>query len=358
MNAPFLPIFNSPSQVVAETAEFGGVGIKTIQGNQQEGSVPFAEVLGESQQAQEQYKDTSGAPFGEENFLQASVFNEPDIIDELVIPALIQDELTEAVVVQIVPHTQVEAVNKLVSTATHPIEKQNPVPQVVEPVSSLAHFAVGHSGPTTPAQNLVQPTVQVPGYAPSVAGEAVTQEKIGQTGHTLESQPTLTQVVKQGEAVRHPKIRLTTNEEAVGDSGLRVRPLLNEPTQPNLNVRPPSNLVNSAFDALDAHVQRQLSTQDASVNNLKIDSGSLVVNQVLSHPREEVSQLFTRTDSEVKTAGAVGISQGGETGLGTAGGGLPFGNHTGNGQGPILESSTGTLASANQGQVAVERWEL
>ena len=353
MNSPFLPIFNNPSHVVAGASELDGTGIKTTKGDQSEGSIPFAEVLGDSQQAQEQNADTLEASIREETHLDVLVFSKQDIIDEAVEPGLKQVELLDAIVAPIVPQGSVNVTN-LVGTVTHPVGTSNPLPHGVEHLGGNESLPIGKHGTLILGQNIFHPSVQNHGQTSLSIEQDVTQGRIGQTDPRSHSFPTIDQAGRQGETIRQAVFSLTHHADEVSDSGLRSRPLLQEHTQPNLNVRAPVNLVSSVVDGLGTNVQQQGSIQNIVATTLNSDTGSLGVNPLLSQQREDLSQLFTRTDGEARTSASLGITPGSDGALGMTGSGLSFGHHTGNGQGPILDSSTGTLVSANHGQVATK----
>ena len=251
----------------------------------------FAEVLGERQQAQEQNTNTLEAPSKEETNLEGSVFSEGNSIDELRVPDLNQDALPESVVAQLVSQDPVVGINP-VGTATHLVGTPNPLPHGAEHVVGLENLPGSQHERLPVDQNILYPSVQRHGHASLSVEQNATQGRMVQADPKVQSFSILDQASRQGETIRQAVVSLTHNAGEIADSGLRVRPLLQEHTQANLGVRPPLNLVNSVVDGLEVNIQRQVSAQDAAVTTLKSDTGSLGVNSLLSQQREDSLTAF------------------------------------------------------------------
>ncbi len=324
MTSPFLPIVSSPSGLSPKTTEISGQTAKPSQGEPRQENVAFADVLGGTQRIQAQGDGRTDTASGE----QPALFQELNEGDSLA-----------SLTAQISPQTPVE----------------------VEPIS--VQFSLSHHELTQQVLlkkgDVSRGSSQEPGVLPLVVPSGTGLEKTvgtGKVGQTILSPETLALGDRGQDAVpagNQSIARLVPIEHTDTGVGGRIRPLLNEPTSAIPQARPILNSVPNAVVNPQVDVQQSLAKLEVPENTLQTNIGSLYAQSRLPQLPEEHASFVSRTDSDGKTTGSFGVSQAGEAGLGTAGGGLPFGNHAGNGQTQLFESSPGTQVSTGPSQVGV-----
>ncbi len=347
MVSPFLNILGPPQVVGPGTSETVQKGVPIVDSIHSESTVAFAEVLGGTQNVQQDdgnalplsLDDGNALPLSleGENLLPETVAENLKVLDQLTFQGVNLNEPSER------PPTQLSPPG-----STNREQFQDPFTLV----QRLRHGAG---------------IVQVGGGEQARVGESqssidqvnILGAKVGQPEHRAQAEVSRVATVASSTLPTIPLLSRPNPETGVGaqpviSQELRVRPLLHENSRSVVVAFPPSVSRPAPPVEQDVNVQRLFSVLEGTGKHAKTDAGSLSLSNVLPSAREEVTVGLVRAEGDGKSVGNIGSVHSGETSFHTSGGGLPFGNHTGNGQGPLHDSSPGIVVSANQGQAVAK----
>ncbi len=332
MTSPFLPISNNTSGSGIRTSDVGTPSVKPSQGGEGEDSGAFAEILVGTQELQKQEGDAS----------TTTLFpGEGPVVDQDLTLEVTQEEFLAVLTGQALPVLSGVTSNSTVAM-TQSIGNQQ--------IDSPRHESVvGHSGSI---QNISQNITATTSLAGINGQEAVSQRTAGHPANPLEALSHVNRGTTVVEPVGQPVDKLTALDDVVGDENLRLRPLLKESLSPILAPRSPLVLAENAGAPTATDVQQSLTKLAVAGNTSQANIGALYAQSRLPQPSEDGAQSITRTDGEAKATGHISLSPASDTGLGTTGSGVPFGNAGGNGHTQFFESAPGTQQALQQSQIA------
>ncbi|MGB0909403.1 MAG: hypothetical protein ACPGYT_03500 [Nitrospirales bacterium] len=327
MTSPFLPIVNSSASSSTGTSEVGRQAIKPSAEEQGQSTVAFADVLEGTQHLQKEGGDVLNNPSDEEQVLFQE-FNQGEIVGVLEVQVSSQALVTGP------SNTGVSALVQTKQTQSVITQGQGPA-----------------GGAAVTAQTLLTGVVQPIAVSGASFQESRRSEIIGQSISPFDGLPLTNRANPSTEVKASQLANLLPHDAA---SGGRIRPLLHESASEILNSRPPLIPGANVGSQYSVDVQQALVKLEAAGNTSPINIGALYAQNRLPQLPEEPSSLLTRTEGEAKASGSIGLSQSGEAGLGNSGNGLPFGHHTGSGQGQLFDSTPVTQSVTSQSQGAIK----
>jgi len=338
MTSPFLPIIPNPQAVALGNPESGKSGSAIEPSGQGDGHVTFSDVLGDTQQVLQENEQSSLPPFEDQSLFFEPIFNDQEILDELASHGLILTEHHGTFSFQLV---SAGSVNGL------------PIQHSLDVLQSYRNTSV-KAGIQGDGQAVVE---QIQGILNRLHSLGSTAGQIG----SLIQESIVRQIAKPSSDLSisvQNLARLNENAGAVSqgvDGGeLRVRPLLNELSQSVLDARPSSVSAATALTNPNLDAQRLVPTVEGTGVNPQTIVETLTGGTRLPASHDELTHGLTRVESESKLIGSLGTSQGTESQSGHSGTGLPFGHHTGTGQGQFFDSTSSNLMSASQGQMVAK----
>ncbi|WP_447968372.1 hypothetical protein [Nitrospira sp. M1] len=332
MISSFLPIFTSSPNDVSGHVGAGANGLRHELSDQGGGPQTFFDVLGSLQPALQDEASTALLSLDGQAILSETVLTDQEILDELAGQGLIllEQQGTFSLQLASTPVSNGEATQ-------HGLNAANTLKTLSGAVSNQDE---GHAF-ILQAQALLNRLNSLgsnlgEGLAPA-HGEAVRGITKSDTNSPIPAQ-ILTLTSEKSGAVA----------QSVIGNDVRVQPLVRDTSQGILDPRLLSTAAPATSPDPGVTAQRLSVSLEGVGTTPQVIAENLTGGTILQTSRDELTQGLSRVEGESKILGPLGTTQGAESGTGHGGHGLPFGNHTGTGQGQVFDSSPGSHVLTSQ----------